>query len=913
MYRTLHHAMLCMVLITASVYTSQAQCPAVTPLAINAATTTESRCPASGTATISVSGGSAPYTYSIITGPTILPPQSSNVLQSLAPGAYTVQVNDRCNTTVTRNFTVTGNYAVPLPTITTQPPGCANSSDGSITISVNGRPPFTYSLINPSPVIRGPQAGNVFTGLPAGIYTCRVTDSCSNFQTRTVTLSAPANTASLNSYTLQYISCDSFAVIMNFNIAENKSPYTITASPPGGPNITHVLTPEFSFGTFNDTFRIRFHHTTGAVEQMPVIVSDRCGVSSTGNVILSTNMDLSVNSTLPAGCGTQYNYTFERGTASLRCGSTTYTLVSPSGTVLATQTNNSTFSGFPPASGYKVIRQECCRRDSLTFDWAAPPAFRIAYTQNLPYATCREGTLSLFITFNFESQPADIVLVSGPPSVRYRDGTVHTYRYPDTTREVWSGAILGYFGPGTYKMYAINNSCGQKDSITITFTDSDIRHTVFTSSLVKGCTGDNKLLFNATSNTGWAPGLVTADYIFSGSLTGPDNSASDSAMNVSAGTYPITYYYGNYYSPVYVGMDNPGCDVLRDTIVVPVYEQPRFNPVAAVATCGAIRQVALLPDSTSGVAPYQFQLISGPTPRPMQASPVFTGMASGTYTFLMADACFNSYSHNITIDTLSLPGVVTSGSTCVGNAAMFTLPASPFYSYSWQRPNGSTTNGNTLSINPVTASDLGAYTISVTSNIAGCINTTSRSITLNPCQVLPQTLLSFNGNLKNSTVQLHWQTADEVNMGYHTVERSADGLVFTPVKQVAAKEGVLNNYTLIDERVPAGSVYYRIHSVEKNGAGSYSKIISFNNAHAQLFNVYPCLITGNTSVTVTCPAAGHTAYIRVIGVDGKVWRSIPVAAGVTQTNVDVSNLAKGSYFVVLTGNEGTMAAQIRKE
>ena len=913
MYRTLNHAILCMLLMLASVYTAKSQCPAATPLRINSVTATESRCAASGTATVSVSGGSAPYTYSIIAGPVLLPSQSSNILQSLSPGAYTVQVTDRCNTSVTRAFTVTGSYTVPSPTITSQSPSCPGSSDGSITINTNGRAPFTYSLISPSPVTRGPQTAGVFTGLPAGTYTYRVTDSCGNFQTRTLSLSAAPGAVALSSYQLQYLACDSFAVILWFDVTNYKPPYIITASPPNGPAVTHVLTPPANAGSFSDTFRIRFHHTTGAVEQMPITVTNNCGVSSTGNITLSTNMDLSVNATLVDGCGGQYTYMFDRDPASLHCGTITYNLVSPTGALLATQTNNSTFSGFPPGTGYKVVREDCCRKDSVTFDWEAGPEFKISYTQTLPYGTCREGTSSLYIEFNFRNELVDMVLVSGPPSVTFRDGTVYTYTYPDTIKSMWSGGILGYFGTGTYKMYAISNNCGQKDSITITFDPSDVRHSEFTTTLVKGCVDDNKLLLNATSGAWWTSSDVTVNSIFNKNFNGPYESITDSLMNLSPGTYYATYQYSNVYSPAYWGSADPGCDVIRDTVIIPVYHQPRFSSTAAVALCGANRQVALLPDSTSGVAPYQWQITSGPTTRPLQSSPVFTNLAAGTYTFLMADACLNSYSHSITIDTLTLANAVTTGGTCVGGNATFTLPASPFYNYSWQRPDGSTSAGNALTLNPVMPSDIGNYTVTLNCTIAGCTNTVSRTLALNACQVLSHTLLHFSGQRKNSTIQLNWRTADEINMSYYVVERSTDGLVFTPVQRVAAKEGELNNYTATDAQVPAGSVYYRIQSVEKNGTINYSSIISFNSTNAQPFTVYPSLISGNTPVTVTCPVTSHTSFIRVVGTDGRVLQTIPVAAGVTKTSIDVTNLARGSYFIVFTGNENTVTTQVWKE
>ncbi|GGA83437.1 hypothetical protein GCM10011511_03130 [Puia dinghuensis] len=834
-------------------------------------------------------------------------------MKALAPGAYTVQVTDNCNTTVTRNFTVTGTYAVPSLAITTQSPGCPNSSDGSITINVtNGRAPLTYSLISPSPVIAGPQANNVFTGLPAGTYTCQVTDSCGNFQTRTVGLSATPSSVSFINASVQYVACDSFAVILTFNISNYKPPYTITATLPNGSVVTHVLTaPSLSSGYLKDTFNIRYHHTTGANDQLPITITNQCGVSATGNPTLSSGMDMSPNGNLPSGCANQYTYTFDNY-PQLHCGTVTYTLVSPTGTVLATQTNNSTFSGYPTGTGYKVIRQDCCKKDTLVFDWAAGPPFQISYTQNLGYAPCREGMTSLYITYNYGGRLADIVLVSGPPSVTFADGTVHTYTYPDTTTNVWSGSGIGYFGPGTYKIYAVDH-CGNKDSVTKTFALTDVRHTAFSASLEKGCTNNNKILLNATSSGWYDAGNVTVNSIYSQHFGTSALSISDSIVSLSAGTYYATYTYQDSYGPAWVGMANPGCDVIKDTIVIPAYTQPAFNPSAAVALCGATRQVALLPDTTTGVSPYQYQIIAGPTTTSVQSSPEFPNLSAGTYTFQMTDACANSYSHSISINNLAVPNVATTGSTCIGGAATFTLPASPFFNYSWQLPNGSTRTGNMLAINPVTSSSIGTYTVSLTSTIGGCTNTISKSYVLNACQVLAETLLHFSGDWKNGNIQLSWQMADETDMSYYIVERSTDGSVFTPVQQAEATGGTLKTYTATDTNVPAGVVYYRLQMVENSGAIHYSSIISFNNANTQSFNVYPSLITGNTPVTVICPVTSHTSFIRVISVDGKVWQTVPIAAGTTKTRIDVTNLARGNYFVVFTGNDNVMATQVWKE
>ena len=911
-----------MLLILSCVYSSKGQCPAATPPVINSITATESRCQASGTATVSVSGGSTPYTYSIIAGPALLPPQSSNIFQSLAPGTYTVQVTDNCNTSITRNVTIAGTYATPTLNITSQAPSCPGSSDGSITMNVtNGRAPLTYSLISPSPVTAGPQAGNSFTGLPSGTYTCQVADSCGNFQTQTVSLVAVPSSVYLvtnnGASILQYLSCDSFAVYLTFNISNYKPPYTITETLPNGSVVTQVLTaPVVNSGSIYDTIRIRYNHVTGATDLMPITITNQCGVSSTGSITLSTGMDMSPNSTVGSVCGSGYTYTFD-GFPHLHCSTVTYTLVSPSGAVLATQTNNSTFSDYPPGAGYKVIRQDCCSADTLQFNWATTPPFQITYTQGLPYGTCKEGTTNLYITFNY-NDVTTVVLVSGPPSMTFADGTVHTYTYPDTAYNVGNGDIIGYFGPGTYKLYAIDNSCGQKDSTTVTFGPGDVRHTTFGATLEKGCNNANKILLNVTSNNVWTPGTATVNsissQIYNQYVEFGTTSFSDSIQNLPAGTYYASYQYSDYYwLTTFNGMATWGCDLTNDTIVIPAYTDPSFSPSAAVALCGTTREVALLPDSTSGVQPYKFQIIAGPETATAQSSPVFTGLPAGTYTFQMIDACANSYSRSISINTLAVPSLATTGSTCIGDDLTLTLPASPFFNYVWQLPTGSTSAGNTLAFNPVTSSDIGTYTVSLTSTVSGCTNTISQNYTLNSCQVLAETLLHFSGQWTNGNIELNWQMADELNMSDYIVERSTDGIVFTPIQQVEAIGGTLNSYTATDTHVPAGVVYYRLQMVEESGTISYSNIISFDKVNTQPFSVYPSLITGNTPVTVTYPVTSHTSFLRVIGADGKICQTISVAAGTTQTSIDVTNLARACYFVVFTSNDNVMAAQVWKE
>ena len=927
MPRPLSYILFCLLL--SGMYTASAQCPASSPLSINSVTTTESRCQASGTASVLVSGGTTPYTFSIISGPVLAPPQSSNTLQSLAAGNYVVQVTDNCNTSVTKSFSIAGTYSVPQLATTVQSPYCQGGSDGSIQIDVtNGRASLAYSLVSPSPVTVGPQAGNLFTGLPAGTYTCRVTDSCGNFQTRTVTLLDGSTGAVTVGYgTLKYEGCDSFAYICPIYIpitsGNFKPPYTLTLKKPDNTVITHTLNLPGT-GNYSDTFHFRYVHRTGVFENIILTLINNCGASDVNYHSLYQDLDMIPLTSDPLGCNGQYGYTFEQGRdnsgspSPVHCSTITYTLVSPAGIPLATQTNNSSFSGFPPGAGYKVVRQDCCKKDTLAFDWAAVPSLKIGFVSFSTDGVCKEGTATLQLAFNKSTQ-GDIVVASGPASAVFSDGTVHHYVYPDTIKnQAFSmyGPHLDYFTAGTWKLYAID-TCGQKDSVAFTIAASQLRHSVFSATLVKGCTGANKILLSAASNTSsfiiYPDAAINVNAIKNASVN--VYPFTDSVVNLSAGTYYAVYTYlsRNPVNAYLKGMSGYSCDIIADTIVIPAYAQPLFDPSAAVAICGSSRQVALLPDTTRGVSPYLYQVISGPVTTSPQASPVFAGLPAGTYTFLMADACANSYSRSISVDTLTVPGMVTSGSTCAGGAATFTLPSSPFYSYIWQRPNGSTATGNTLTVDPITSTDTGTYIISVTSTLGGCTNTVNKSVSLRYCLALPANLLYFTGMRRDDHILLSWQSADEINTCCYRVERSADGLQFFPLQQLFATGLAVNNYTATDSHPLPGRTWYRLQVIDKNGSTSYSSAVSFSSETGMKLQVYPRLITGETSLRASYPKTMQEAIIQVVGIDGKLWQIKHIARGSAETSIDISRLAKGSYLVVFINNGKAAAIQVLKE
>lgn len=916
---------MCICLLLLFSHTSSAQCPSPTPLSVTSIETTESRCQASGTATVLLNGGTAPFIYSITAGPATWPGQSSNLFQSLPPGNYTAEVVDQCGTIRTANFTITGSYSVPQPYEILAPPTCPGNSDGSITIQVlHGRPPFTYALVSPSPVTVGAQASNQFTGLPGGSYTYEVTDSCGNFQTRTITLLDGDNGAfGINRDVLQYEDCDSFSLAYGIyanDPSKIRAPYTFTLTLPDGNTITHVINnPQYINGyIIRDTFHFRFHHVPNAVEAIPIHGSNSCGFTTTGYGYTDM-LNMWPNYYNAGNCTRDRYYSFDAASDNgptsvwkLHCNTITYSLYSPANVLLASQVNNSTFSGHPVGTHYKVVREDCCAKDSIYFNWEQRPEFKITNVAINPGDVCKEGAAGIDISTNMLTRGI-VILASGPPSITFGDGTVHNYVYPDTMTNMPFGSSsvrINYFGVGTYTIYAVD-TCSERDTATFTITPADVRHSTFNTALLKGCINDNKIILNAQSNGSQYDADVTLDWNWFYPASYP---FKDSVVNLTAGTYTATYAYKSRITPwsFLTGTGSLTCDTIRQTIIIPPYTQPAFAMSPAVAVCGANRFVALIPDSSRGVLPYQYQITSGPVTTQRQASNTFSGISAGLYNFLIADGCGNSFSNSVAIDTLRLAPVNVTGVACLGSTTTLSLPANPYYTYSWEHPDGSTTAGNSIIMNPVTTAHLGNYRIAVTSNVNGCVDNSGSALRVDDCMiVLPLSLVHFSGNRQGNNVVLRWRTEDEVNTSHFVVERSTDGVHFVAIQQVKTAGTSTGNYSVADNNAIPGKLYYRLQMVDKNSKFTYSNIIKVNNDENGV-SVTPQLSTDNSEIKVSYLAATQPAVVQIIGVDGKLWLTQPVAKGSVQTTIATNMLAKGSYFVIYIHNGKRTVVQVVK-
>jgi len=154
---------------------------------------TASVCFNDGSITVHPSGGSPPYTYSVISGPTVpnvtypISGGSDNNFADLHAGTYVVQVTDNAGHTVDVTVTVPGNYQFPVISLTAH-------FDTIFATGSLGSAPYQYAISSVG--LNGPfgsyQSSNIFANLCNGTYYIRVLDACQNFFTTSITINTPA-------------------------------------------------------------------------------------------------------------------------------------------------------------------------------------------------------------------------------------------------------------------------------------------------------------------------------------------------------------------------------------------------------------------------------------------------------------------------------------------------------------------------------------------------------------------------------------------------------------------------------------------------------------------------------------------------------------------------------------------------
>lgn len=702
-----------------------------------------------GEATVEVTGGLLPYSYSWNSNPG----QSGATATGLAPGSHTVTVTDGYNCSATAVATITGPAATLATTLgATTNATCFGGSNGTATVGASGgTAPYTFGW-NTTPA----QNTATATGLPAGTWTCTVIDGNGCTTTRNVTITQPAAalTSSLSAQTnVQCFGNSTGSATISAN--GGTAPYSY------GWNTIPVQTGSTANNLTAGTWTCSITDARGCTTTQSVTITQP--ISAIGSSI-STQANVGCfggnngNATVDVSGGTApYTYSWNTSPAQhtatatgLTAGTWTCSIVDANGcstsrsaTItqpavaialsIGTQANVSCFGGSTGSATINVSGGT----GPYAYSWNTVPEQTNASATGLAAGTwtCTvtdangcTATRNITIT-----QPAAALVGSvgartnvscfggntGNATVSASGGT-GPFTFSWNTSPVQNSATAGSLTAGTWTCTITDaRGCTTTQDVTITQPAAPLSASLV-SQLNTGCFGAN----TGTATVDAAGG--TAPYTYGWNTTPAQNGAT--AINLAAGTWTATI------------TDARGCTAMQSVTVT----QPSAGLSTSVGGqtnvgCFGGNTGAASISASGGTGPYGYSWNTAPTQHTASAN----NLAAGTWTCTIIDANGCTTTRSVTITqpaaALSISIDAQSSVSCFGgNTGSATVSANGGtapYSYVWN----TTPPQHTATASALTA---GTWTCTVTDG-NGC--TTARNVTIT------QPAAALTGNVSAQT------------------------------------------------------------------------------------------------------------------------------------------------------------------
>ncbi|MBO9201340.1 MULTISPECIES: DUF7619 domain-containing protein [Niastella] len=163
---------------------------------------------------------------------------------------------------------------------------------------------------------------------------------------------------------------------------------------------------------------------------------------------------------------------------------------------------------------------------------------------------------------------------------------------------------------------------------------------------------------------------------------------------------------------------------------------------------------------------------------------------------------------------------------------------------------------------------------------------------------LPVTLTSFQAALKDAVVRVTWTTSLEEDLKQFEVERSTNGVDFTTIGIVLPGG---KSYLFTDKQPLPGYNYYRLKSVDRDGAYKYSSIVMVNvkNDGSIISSLYPNPASGSITLKLQGVIEGNV-MVQVLDQQGRpiVTKQLGMQhTGELNMPIVLNGISKGTYVL----------------
>ncbi|WP_341226129.1 T9SS type A sorting domain-containing protein [uncultured Arcticibacterium sp.] len=194
------------------------------------------------------------------------------------------------------------------------------------------------------------------------------------------------------------------------------------------------------------------------------------------------------------------------------------------------------------------------------------------------------------------------------------------------------------------------------------------------------------------------------------------------------------------------------------------------------------------------------------------------------------------------------------------------------------------------------------FTVTVNEN--GC--ETSQPYSSSDCSVaaansFPLELVSFSGQKINETAELVWTVSNEIGVSHFDIERGFDAISFERIGKVAAENLLEKHSYIFTDKSPKAKVnYYRLKSIDIDGATSYSKIIAidFRETDALKWSLYPNPVeAGSKEINIKTKGNAEELSFRLLNINGVGIKINTTKNSSTEYTVEFGSIPTGTYFL----------------
>lgn len=184
---------------------------------------------------------------------------------------------------------------------------------------------------------------------------------------------------------------------------------------------------------------------------------------------------------------------------------------------------------------------------------------------------------------------------------------------------------------------------------------------------------------------------------------------------------------------------------------------------------------------------------------------------------------------------------------------------------------------------------------------AASVESVPATYTINMSIALAETLLSFSGTTTSGGNLLTWTAANETSDVTYIIDRSFDGINFSPIGQVAATgDNTTISHSFTDNSpTPNTPNYYRLEWTDGKGDVAYSNVVTLTNSQVSgVLDVSPNPFHDQVTIRASLSRAQDVA-IRLLDSRGYVLRQgqYQGVTGMNAFTLDGSGLPPSVYFV----------------